>query len=154
MKWIHILSVALIGSVGCGPMRPGVPNDDVTVAEIQRAHRAWIDAAIHRDVTSFGSYMADGYVALISNGRTLDKPAWVAAISSGASRFESVELRDVRIRLHGETAVLTAGYTQVATSNGSQNNTSGVEMDTWVRHGGRWLVVSSAWSGIPTAPSQ
>lgn len=112
-------------------------------------HR-WIDATIKGDAQAFASFMADEYVAAVSNARIRDKATWVEGVRSGGLKYDSVELRNLKVRLYGETAVVTGEYTQKATWNGQDHSAKGAYVTTWLKRDGRWQAIASGFSRATT----
>lgn len=75
-----------------------------------------------------------------------DKASWVEGVRSGAYKYESVEIRNLNVRLHGSTAVVTGEYTQKATLNGQDYSARGAYVTTWQKRNGRWLAIASGFS--------
>lgn len=116
---------------------------------IAMEHR-WIDATIKGDADAFATFMADEYVAVVANGRIRDKATWVEGVRSSSMKYESVDLRNLKVRLYGETAVVTGEYTQKATSGGQDYSASGAYVTTWLKRNGRWQAIASGFSRAVT----
>jgi mannose-6-phosphate isomerase-like protein (cupin superfamily)/ketosteroid isomerase-like protein len=116
--------------------------------EVLAAEQEWVDVTLAGDVDKFAAFMGDEYVALIKNGETFDKATWVADLRSARVKYEYVRLTNLVVRVYGNTAVVRGEFAQKATGN--HPTTSGRYVDTWVRRGGRWRVVASAFSSFPS----
>ena len=106
----------------------------------------WIDATIKGDADAFASFMAAGYVAVVGNARIRSKTEWVEGVRSGGLKYESVDLRNLKVRLYGDTAVVTGEYTQKATSGGRDYSARGAYATTWLKRRGRWQAIASGFS--------
>ena len=126
---------------------PTVESDEEIV---RKAEHRWVDAALKGDVNAFSSLMSDDYLALLTGARIRDKGAWVAGLQAGTTKYRSVEISNLKVRLYGNTAIVFGDYSQVATSGGKDNAASGRYVDVWVRRGRHWQVVASSFSRIPT----
>lgn len=115
------------------------------VQEVIDAEHQWAQSAVDGDAALFTRFMDDDYVALYPDGHTVNKASWVADLRAGRDKYQSVDLHNMKVHLHGETAVVTAEYTQKATKDGKDNSGMGVYMDTWVRRNRRWQVVGSCF---------
>ena len=156
-----VFAAALVPVCGCGRSGdPGVVHAPTSIAgradserEVLAAEREWVRVAIAGDADAFASFLADHYVEMNPDGSFVDKATWTEGIRSGSSHYDSVVLSDVHVRFPTpNVAVVTGAYTQKAVSNGKDNSDSGVYVNTWVRIGGRWQVVSSGFAPSPTAP--
>jgi ketosteroid isomerase-like protein len=147
-------AAALItGLCACGQrvaVLQGIPVSETAVdvgeeRAVMKAEHAWVQAAIAGDADAFGRFMADEYVAQGPKGALLMKATWVQRVREGTSKFQAVNFCNMKARIHGDAAVLTADYAQIATKDGKDNSGKGSEIDFWVKRDGRWLVVASAF---------
>jgi hypothetical protein len=60
------------------------------------------EAAAH-----FGKYMADDYMRITPSGAVFTKAEMLESDKTGATQYEWVETSDVKIRVYGQTAVIT-----------------------------------------------
>ena len=153
MHTVRVISIA--ATVGLLVACSHLPSPDPTITAsdeqaVLRAEHGWVDAALKGDVEAFASFMADDYLALLPGGRIRDKAIWVSALRAGTSKYESVNLSNLRVRVYGNTAVVFGDFTQKATANGKDNSAAGKYMDTWLKRDGRWQLVASSFSRVPT----
>jgi ketosteroid isomerase-like protein len=142
---------------GCArlPSRAAAPQPMATADSHQllaaeravlQAEHASVRAALRGDADGFASFLTDEFVALRSSGQFTDKAAWSGAIRSGTTRYDSVSLRDLRVRFpRPDVAVVTGAFTQVGVADGRDNSRSGVYINTWIRTGTGWRLVSSGF---------
>ena len=97
-------------------------------SELIALEHKWIDATLKGDA------------------RIRGKAEWVDGVRSGRLRYESVTLRNLKVRLYGDTAVVTGEYTQKATSDGQDYSARGAYATTWLNRGGRWQAIASGFS--------
>jgi ketosteroid isomerase-like protein len=116
--------------------------------------RAWAQSSVDRDIALFRSFMADDYVELILQPATATQKAtwvsttkdgWTDLLRSGHEQYESVELRNLKVYLHGDVATVSGEYSQKGSKNGADNSYDGFEVDTWARRSGTWLLISSTF---------
>ncbi len=118
------------------------------------SERAWAQAPVKGDAVGMARFMSDDYVQIASeslpgtnkNGWvTLRKSEWVDLVRSGREKYTSVELRNIKVYLHGDVATTTGEYSQTGTEDGKDISASGFYIDTWVKKNGDWRVVSSVF---------
>ena len=114
--------------------------------ELIAMEHKWIDVTVQGDADAFASFMAEEYVAVVANARIRSKAEWVEGVRSGGLKYESVELRNLKVRLYGDTAVVTGEYTQKATSGGQDYSARGAYANTWLKRRGRWQAIASGFS--------
>jgi ketosteroid isomerase-like protein len=78
----------------------------------------WTTAERTGDSRALGAVLADGFVGIGPVGFVLDKPMWIGRFEHGL-RYEQLELDDVMIRRHGETAVVVAHQHAIGDSDGT-----------------------------------
>ena len=155
MHRMIVLAIAAIAGLGACARRAVIVQDLPASAQaadmldnlaVVDAEHGWVKAAIAGDADGFGRFMADEYVAQGPKGGLLTKAAWVQRMREGKSKFQAVNFCSMVVRVNSDAAVVTADYAQIATSNGKDTSGKGSEMDFWVKRGGRWLVVGSAFA--------
>ena len=88
-------------------------------------------------------YSAD-YIVTNENGVMTDKAARLAAIKSGALKFESVNFTEINVRVYGETAVARfRGNSKVQSTEGQPLGGDLRVTTTLVKTKGRWQVVAA-----------
>ena len=155
MKPLLLLVVCTLISIVTSDSRdPGNSSSANASDEVMRADRAWAQTAVDGDASKMASFMSGDYVEIILNPATAGKEAewttrnkseWVEALRSGRDKYESVELHNLRVYLHGEIASVTGHYSQKGTSDGKDNSSAGTYVNTWVRRNGHWEIVSSVF---------
>lgn len=128
-----------------------------TVSEIEKikaVEHAWAQAPVKGDAVAMAGFMSDDYVEIIMDtasgaGKnrwvTSNKKEWIDLVRSGREKYASVELRNIKIYLHGDIATVTGEYSQTGTKDGKDISASGLYVDTWVKEDGKWRVVSSVF---------
>lgn len=74
--------------------------------QVLAAEQEWVDVTLAGDADKFASFIGDEYVALTSHGKTFDKASWVSDIRSAKTKYESVKLSNLVVRVYGNTAVV------------------------------------------------
>ncbi len=144
-----VATAVVMSCIGLMPRSQAGSLPDPAQELIGMEHR-WIDATIKGDADAFASFMAYQYVAVVSNARIRDKTTWVEGVRSGSRKYESVELSNLKVRLYGDTAVVTGEYTQKATSTGQDYSARGAYVTTWLKRNGRWRAIASGFSRATT----
>ena len=119
------------------------PDRGALAEEVRQFECAWGDAYIRRDVSALEQIMADDYTFTDPLGGVTDKQQNLDYISSGLFRIEDTHSRDVRVRIYGETAVVTALSIFKASYKGVRVRGRYQYTDVLVRRQGRWYAVAS-----------
>src|SRR5687768_153444 len=103
----------------------------------------WAAAMVSNDAGRIGSFMADDWVIVSERGIS-SKDHFLAFVESGQLTHSSFEMvGDARIRVYGDTAVLTARVTNTAHFGGEQFDADEWATDVFVKRDGGWLCVLS-----------
>ena len=84
----------------------------------------WNVAYKERDVAAMNSLLADGFIITVEDGNTYSKSGYIAHAGDTSTNVEISELLDMKVRLHGNTAIVTGQYHEVEQKKGSATNTT------------------------------
>jgi ketosteroid isomerase-like protein len=115
-------------------------TDEQTLRQIERE---WGEAKKNKDKIWFERTFADGYTAINSRGKSFNKTEDIADNLSSTDTMTSDELSDMRVRVYGDTAVVTGRLHLVGKDKNGGFDRNFVFTDTFVRRDGRWQVISS-----------
>lgn len=115
-------------------------------ANIRALEIAWTDAYKQRRIDLLSSLLADDFVITIEDGSTFSKTGYISHSADPSVHVEVAELMDLKVRMHGDTAVVTGAYHEKGTSNGKGYEYHDRLTDVWMKIGGKWRVVASHYS--------
>jgi ketosteroid isomerase-like protein len=69
---------------------------------------AWDSAMVTNDPEAIGSYMADDWTIIGPDGSVGDKAAFLELVRLGELTHNVMESHDLKVRVYGDTAVVTA----------------------------------------------
>jgi ketosteroid isomerase-like protein len=76
--------------------------------EIISVAHAWDRAMVANDPDAIGTYMADDWTIIGPDGSVGDKATFLELVRSGKLTHDVMESHDIKVRLYGDTAVVTA----------------------------------------------
>lgn len=116
--------------------------------QIEALEYQWRDAILHNNVSQMDHLLADDYIGISANGTVETKPTELAERKAGTVRIQSLNLSDLKVRVYGDTAVVTS-RAELTGVNG-QSDISGNYRYTRVynRRLGQWKIVSFEASRI------
>jgi ketosteroid isomerase-like protein len=79
---------------------------------VRDAANGWTQAAVKQDSAGLRRYMAEDLQYAHAGGNTQNRDEYIAAVTRGASHYESFTFSDVKVKLYGKVAVLT-GFVDV-----------------------------------------
>src|SRR5262245_42703515 len=118
------------------------------VQELIRLEEEWSQAMVQNDAEAIGRYMADDWTIIGPDGSVSDKPSFLGLVKSGALTHDVMETDDIRVRVYGDTAVLTARGVSGGQWHGRAFREVERVSDVWVRQDGQWRCVLTHLSRI------
>ncbi len=104
---------------------------------VREAALGWTSAAVKQELDR---WLADDLTYSHANGRTQTKAEYIGAVTAGPARYESFGFSDLKIRIYGETAVLT-GFVDVKLVRAGPFRVRTLQVYT--RHEGRWRMAAN-----------
>jgi ketosteroid isomerase-like protein len=109
--------------------------------ELVKLENDFARAVANNDGDALDEILADDWIVVDSDGSMIDKARFLGVIKSGVLSHESMESTDLRVRLYGNTAVVT-GLTTTKGKFMGQNFTSCERAtDVLVKQTDRWQCV-------------
>jgi ketosteroid isomerase-like protein len=99
-----------------------------------------------RQVDILASLLADDFVITVEDGNTYSKTGYISHSAEPTVHVEVAEMSDLKVRMHGSTAVVTGAYHERGESNGKRYEYRDRFTDVWMKSGGKWQVVASHYS--------
>jgi ketosteroid isomerase-like protein len=116
---------------------------DAVQKAVEKVDDAVYDAAKRGDIDAFGSFLADNYIRIDANGQVRNKAEAIQLYKSGERKIDSLELKNRKVRLFGNTVIVTRENDVKGTAGG--NDISGTYRDTVVYvkgKNGKWQDVN------------
>ena len=124
-----------------------VDSSAVDHAELRALNAGYIQAFMSEDAAWYDAHLADDFICVRADGSVLDRATFLAATKPG-SAAESYDLDDVTVRVHGESAYVTA-LGSWRRKDGSTGQTRYI--DAYVKTNGEWKVVSAQLTKVTHA---
>lgn len=111
--------------------------------ELLKLGADWAEAMVANDADRIGAFMADEWV-IVSERGIATKEHFLGFVRSGALTHSSFEMiGEARIKIYGETAVLTGRVVNTAHFGGQRFDQDEWSTDVFVEREGKWLCVLS-----------
>ena len=117
--------------------------------ELLKLESAFADAIIKNDLESIGRIVADDWIIVDPNGEIVDRTRFFEVIKSGALTHDIMESEDFRVRVYGESAVVTAITSTKGKFMGQEFSTRERATDVFVKREGRWQCVLTHLTRLP-----
>ena len=108
-----------------------------------------LDALLKGDASANERYLASEAVITTPDGNLLDRARLIADVKSGALKLKSSALGDMKVRVLGDTAVVTYTTDDKGTYYGQDISGHFRWTDVFMKRGGKWQLISG--HGSPAA---
>jgi ketosteroid isomerase-like protein len=109
--------------------------------EVRNVLKQMIDADLHGDAAALDRTTTGDYTITRDNGVVRTRAETLQGIKDGSTKFESFDYSDVRVRVYGETAVVTFRETIKGSRAGKDMSGEFREVRVFVKRGGNWRAV-------------
>ncbi|MFG3409276.1 nuclear transport factor 2 family protein [Streptomyces sp. NPDC048142] len=128
-------------------------RDPAVQARLVALVEEWSAAIVSDDVPRIGAFKADEWVIVSESGIT-DRETFLGYVGSGDLTHSAMRaISPSRVRVHQDTATVTARMTNTAHYGGRRFDSDEWVTDVFVRRDGRWLcTLTHITSAAPTDP--
>ena len=116
-------------------------SDQVRAMEMQLT-----DAYKHREVEVFAPMLDEDFVITFEDGSTYSKTGYLSYSATTSTRVDQVEMTDMKIRVHGNTAIVTGVYHERGADKKGPYDYHDRFTDVWMRKGTKWLLIASHYA--------
>ena len=136
----------------CGLLAPVSAQQRLTDGNrVVALEKQWAEAYKQRDVGILSSLLAEDFVITVEDGSTFGKLGYIGHSADTSVQVELAELSDLRVRVHGNVAVVTGAYHEIGKSKGKPYEYRDRLTDVWVKSQAGWQVIASHYS-VPIMP--
>jgi ketosteroid isomerase-like protein len=115
-------------------------------ATIRALELKWTESYKQHNIDILSSLLAEDFVITIEDGSIYSKAGYISHSADPATKVQVAELSDLKVRMHGDTGVVTGAYHEKGESNGKPYEYHDRLTDIWMKVGGKWQVVASQYS--------
>jgi ketosteroid isomerase-like protein len=141
MAYICLLGLVLSAAVRVEAGQAKSDSDAAVSQTLQGVERAWLAAEKNHDAAAFEKLVAEDWIAITPDGKSQTKAERAAEIRSADT--VSATLGEMKVRVFGETAVVTGTDDEVTIKDGKKSTDHYVWTDIFVRREGKWVAVAS-----------
>jgi ketosteroid isomerase-like protein len=109
---------------------------------LMQMERDWTEASLKKDAATLGKILSDDWVGQSTTGISTKAEA-LADLKSGDNKLESITLGDMKVRVFGDTAVVTGSDDEKSSYKGKDTSGHWVWTDVFVKRQGHWQAVAS-----------
>jgi ketosteroid isomerase-like protein len=90
--------------------------------------------------------LAEDFVITVEDGATYSKSGYISHSADPTVHVEVAELSDVKVHMHGNSAVVTGAYYEKGKQDGKSYEYHDRLTDVWVKSEAGWQVIASHYS--------
>lgn len=109
--------------------------------EVRAVLKQMIDADLEHDAAALDRTTTDDYTITRDNGIVRNKAETLQGIRNGSTKFESFNVSDIRVRIYGQTAVVTFHEAIKGSRAGKDMSGEFREVRVFVKRGSNWRAV-------------
>lgn len=156
MKYIYTLSLAtLLWLCACketgnsGESVQSVPDEAQEKQALLSVLNRWKDAYLTRDTVAIDEIQADEWVYSGSaSGAIVTKAESISSFAASKSKYESIEYKDLQVRVYGNTGIITGSETLHVRHPDTLQVYNLRFTDVYVKKEGNWQAVATHTSPI------
>jgi ketosteroid isomerase-like protein len=111
--------------------------------ELLKLEEQFAEAIIKNDPEAIERFVTDDWIIINADGGIIDKERFLEVITSGVLTHEMMESDDIRVRVYGDSAVVTALVRTKGKFMGQEFSTHERATDVFVKRDGKWRCVLS-----------
>lgn len=111
--------------------------------ELKQIEQDWANAAKNHDADKIGEILASSWSGISWEGKMETRAKALADAKDTKNTLDSMELGPMKVRVFGNTAIVTGSDTEKSTMNGKDTSGQYMWMDVFVKQGGKWKAVAS-----------
>ena len=150
MKLLHILAVL---TIALSTLALAQDSDKQTSHSVEEAVRLLeskrVQALLHGDSAFIESNYEDDYLTTGANGLVRNKAEVIADLKAGSIRYESMTHTNVKIRVYGNTVVVTGLDSIKGVDKGQDMSGQRLFTRVWIKQRGRWRLVANQTTRLP-----
>ena len=109
--------------------------------ELLTLEKAFAEAIVQNDLEDIGGLVTDDWIVIGPDGEIVDRARFFEVIKSGALTHDMMESEDFRVRVYGDSAVVTGLTRTKGKFMGQEFSTQERATDVFVKRDGRWQCV-------------
>ena len=137
-----ILSAGLILAANASSFGQGKSEGDT----VRALELKWTESYKQRSIDILSSLLADEFVITVEDGNVYSKAGYISHTADSKVRVDVAEISDLKVRIHGTTAIVTGAYHEKGVSEGKVYEYHDRLTDAWIKSAGKWQVVASHYS--------
>jgi ketosteroid isomerase-like protein len=116
--------------------------------ELAKVEAEFANAIVKNSPEEIRQFVSDDWIIINADGGIIDRQRFLEVIKSGTLTHEMMESDDIRVRVYGDSAVVSAVTRSKGKFMGQEFTTHERSTDVFVRRDGRWWCVLTQLTGL------
>lgn len=143
MRLVKHIVLAMFVLMQCGPaFGRGKRTTSASEKEIRALEEQRNQAIVHGDAATLERMTSDNYTFITLRGELRNKAEIVKGFQSGSFKYDSRTISDLKIRIYGDTAIVTGRSSQEGKENGKDYSGDYRFTRVYIRQRGSWVTVA------------
>ena len=150
MRKVNLIVLALVAMSYLLVAPVGLAQGGSAEQQISALSDQLIQAQSKADTSFFEKYYADDATIIHGNGKLFTKAEDIADLKSGSTKFESNVVRERKIHVYGDTAVVAFLISYKGAVSGKPFTGDLRRTVVWVKQKGNWKIVAYQVTRLPS----
>ncbi len=142
------VTAAAVLVANAGPVAAQAASSAAVEEQIKKIEKDRFAAVTRADVAALDAVTSDDYTLIDRNGRVRDKAQTMNGIKTGDIKITANEVSDLKVRVYGDTAVVTGRADTKGTIGGRDVSGPMLFTRVYVKKNGRWQSVAFQQTAI------
>jgi ketosteroid isomerase-like protein len=116
--------------------------------ELAKVEAEFANAIVKNSPEEIRQFVSDDWIIINADGGIIDRQRFLEVIKSGTLTHEMMESDDIRVRVYGDSAVVSAVTRSKGKFMGQEFTTHERSTDVFVRRDGQWRCVLTQLTGF------
>ena len=134
-----VFGVATLTAAPAGAQGAATAGVEEQIKKMEKDRAA---AVVKADVATLEGLTSDDYVLINANGQVSNKAETMSMIKTGKIKLTANEVSDLKVRVYGDTAVVTGKSTAKGSINGIELKGPVMFTRVYVKKSGKWQSVA------------
>ena len=128
------------------PSLPAGAQEESDAAQVRALDLKLTEAYKQRKFDLLASLLDEDFVITFEDGSTYGKTGYISYSAATTTRVDVAEMSDMKVRMHGNTAVLTGFYHERGVEKGGAYDYRDRFTDVWMKSDGKWRLIASHYA--------
>jgi ketosteroid isomerase-like protein len=137
-----LLSVVLLVSLVSITFSQQNKTSPLVQDTVLRLEQQWENALTNSDISALENLYDESLIYTHSNGKVDTRESYLAAIKSGATKYQSMKRDEIKVSVYGHTAVVTCHWEVHILSRGNKTDLNARYLHVYAEQPDGWKLVA------------